>query len=231
MTETRVNDIYEVLKSRVTGFGIAPGSRLNEGALAKDLGVSRTPLREALNRLITEQLVEFRPGTGFFCRALDPEDIFHLYELRHVIETTAVRLAVLRASDADIAGFASETRATGLDIKGLTIAQAVARDEEFHIGIAALSGNPELVRTLGNINDRIRFIRWIRMDQRVAASKDEHRRILTALELRQDNRASGAMSDHIVLRKDQVLAAVKESLSSIYLGDAEALAARVVDPV
>ena len=73
MSDTRVEDIYGRLKAMVVGFGIRPGERLNEVALSRELGASRTPLREALNRLMAERLVEFRPGAGFFCRALEPQ--------------------------------------------------------------------------------------------------------------------------------------------------------------
>jgi DNA-binding GntR family transcriptional regulator len=100
--ETRVADTYGRLKARVVGFGIRPGERLNEVALAREIGVSRTPLREALNQLVAERLIDFRPGTGFVCRPLEPKTIFDLYELRQVIEVTAVRLAIMRASDEDL---------------------------------------------------------------------------------------------------------------------------------
>ena len=103
MSEGRVVDLYQALKQKAVDFSIRPGDRLNEGALAKELGVSRTPLREALNRLVAEQLLEFRPGAGFFCRALDAKSIFDLYELRAFIEAAAIRTACQRASDADLA--------------------------------------------------------------------------------------------------------------------------------
>src|SRR3546814_20748850 len=79
-----------------------PGERINEGALARRLGVSRTPLREALNRLNTEGLLNALPGKGFFCRDLDVREIFSLYEMRKVIEAGSARLAVVRARDAAI---------------------------------------------------------------------------------------------------------------------------------
>ena len=141
MAETQVAGLYSRLKSKVVGFDIRPGERLNEVALARELGVSRTPLREALNRLVAERLVEFRPGAGFFCRMLEPQAIFDLYEMRQVLEVTAVRLAVVRASDEELIALRDEFRQRGQDVTGLTIAQAAERDEAFHIGIARASGN------------------------------------------------------------------------------------------
>ena len=82
MSDGRVDKIYDRLKAMAVGFEIKPAERLNEVALSKALGVSRTPLREALNRLVAENLFDFRPGSGFFCRVLDPQSIFDLFELQ-----------------------------------------------------------------------------------------------------------------------------------------------------
>ncbi len=229
MSEGRVEDIYARLKARVVGFGIRPGERINEVALARDLKVSRTPLREALNRLVAERLVEIRPGAGFFCRPLEPQAIYDLYELRRIIEVSAVMLACQRATDQELAALAEDTMARGMEVAGLTVAEAVERDEEFHIGIARLTGNTELATTLEAINDRIRFIRWVNMSARVAASKDQHRAILQALLDRDEDRAGDALADHISRRKDEVVAAVKEGISNIFMDGADELMARVIE--
>jgi len=229
MSEGRVEDIYARVKTGVVGFGIRPGARINEVALARDLGVSRTPLREALNRLVAERLVDFRPGTGFSCRALDPQTIYDLYELRRIIEVSAVMLACQRASDAALSALGEETIRHGMDVTGLTVAEATARDEAFHVGIARLTGNAELAAQLEAINDRIRFIRWVNMSARVKASKEQHRAILQALLDRDEDRAGDVLADHISRRKDEVVAAVKEGISNIYMDGADALMSRVIE--
>ncbi len=229
MSEGRVEDIYGRLKARVVGFGIRPGERINEVALARDLQVSRTPLREALNRLVAERLVDFRPGAGFFCRPLEPQAIYDLYELRRIIEVSAVMLACQRATDQDLAALAEDTMARGMEVAGLTVAEATARDEDFHIGIARLTGNMELAATLQSINDRIRFIRWVNMSAQVKASKEQHRAILQALLDRDEDRAGDALADHISRRKDEVVAAVKEGISNIFMDGADELMARVIE--
>ena len=229
MAQTQVAGLYAQVKSKVVGFDIRPGERLNEGALAAELGVSRTPLRAALNRLVAERLVEFRPGAGFFCRTLEAQAIFDLYEMRQVLEVTAVRLAVVRASDAELAALRDEFRQRGQDVTGLTIAQAAERDEAFHIGIARASGNAAIVEALEQINDRIRFIRWVRMAARVGPSKAEHRDIIEAMVARRDDRAADAMSAHIGRRMDQVIDAVKEGISNIYMAGSQELLSRVLE--
>ena len=229
MSDTRVEDIYKRLKHRVVGFEIPPGERLNEVALARDLDVSRTPLREALNRLMAERLVVFRPGSGFFCRALDPKAIFDLYELRKILETSAVMLACQRADQGGLDALKEETLSRGLVITGLSIEEAAKRDEAFHVGIAQLSGNAELVAQLRTVNDGIRFIRWVNMAARVDASKKEHRHILNALLRRDADEAGDILAAHISQRMDQVVEAVRSGISSIYMGGSDALMAQILE--
>ena len=142
---------------------------------------------------------------------------------------SAVMMACARADDAELRSFEQETLKYGLDITGLTVAEATARDEAFHIGIAQLSGNQEIVQQLQAINEKLRFIRWVNMQARVAASKDEHRAILRALMRRNADRAGDLLSDHISRRLDQVVEAVKEGISSIYMGGPDELMSRVVE--
>lgn len=222
MDEPRTEVVYRRLKEMAVDFRLLPGERLNEGALARDLGTSRTPLREALNRLVAEGLVTFQPGRGFCCRSLDAETVFDLYELRAVLESAAVGLACSRASDEGIAGLEAALAAQ-METVGRTVREVTAGDEAFHIAIAALTGNAELVRQLHGINDRIRYIRWIDMQSRVGTTKGEHRTIMAAIRARNAAAAEAAMQGHIAKRMDQVVAAVREGYSSIYVPGTEVL--------
>ena len=228
MSEGRVGDLYQALKQKAVDFSIRPGDRLNEGALARELGVSRTPLREALNRLVAEQLLEFHPGTGFFCRALDAKSTFDLYELREFIEVAAIRTACSRASDDALLALKSAHYGVDETTAGVTLREATTRDEQFHIEIAQLTGNLVLVRQLQAINERIRFIRWVDMAARVKTTKGEHRGIIDALIARDENLASQRMSGHITRRMDQVIDAVKEGIGHIYMGEAESVSRRMI---
>ena len=229
MSEGRVEALYGRLKEMTVNFQIRPGERMNEVALARALDASRTPLREALNRLVAERLIEFRPGKGFYCRALDPKSIFQLYELREIIETAAVRIACRRASDEGIRALREELYRQGLAYKGKTVREVTQFDEAFHVGIAKLSGNDELVRQLSLINERIRFIRWVDMASRVQHTKGEHRLLMEAIELRDGECAAEILRAHIVKRMDQIVASVKEGYSSIYVAGPEDLFERPID--
>ena len=230
MASPRVDEIYNQVKAMAVSFRLRPGDRLNEVALSKELGVSRTPLREALNRLVAERLFDFRPGQGFFCRPLDAQSVFDLFELRQIIETAAVRATCVKASDEELQTLHDELYATGIDIIGLTVAEAVDRDEAFHLGIARLSGNAELVQTLMRINERIRYIRWISMNQdQVHRSKNEHKHVMQAMLDRNADEAAGVLGAHILKRMDQVQDAVRQGISSIYLEGSDDISTRIIE--
>ena len=132
-SDSVVDRVYEQLKAMAVSFEFKPGARVNEGAIASKLGVSRTPLREALNRLNTAGFLRFMPGKGFFCRELDAQEIFDLYELRKSIEIAAVRLAIKRARDQDIDALLTFLRDTGPDPGERTSMELVRLDEAEHV--------------------------------------------------------------------------------------------------
>lgn len=229
MSETRTETLYAQLKEMAVNFRLRPGERINEGQIARELDASRTPLREALNRLLAEQLIDFQPGRGFFCRELDADQIFDLYEIRAMLEGEAARLACERAADAGIAALRANEFADGLIYAGRTVREANAADEAFHMAVARLSGNAELARQLALINERIRFIRWSDMAHAVTRTKSEHHAIMEAIEARDAPRASQLMRDHVTRRKEQIIASVREGYSNIYVSGPEQLFERRIE--
>ena len=219
-TDSTVDKLYDQLASMAIGYAFKPGERLNEVALARQLGVSRTPLREALNRLVVEKLLRFLPGKGFFCRDLDVQEVFALYELRKAIEIAGVKLAVSRASDEAIMAVASFLADTGPEPGDRSIAELVDLDESFHEQVLALSGNVEMLRVLRNINARIRFVRWIdlhRADR--PRSQREHRAVVDALRARDGAACAALLEHHIDRRQDQITAAIREGYARIYMAE------------
>lgn len=224
MTETSdsiVEQVYEKLKQMSVDYTFKPGERLNEGILAKSLGVSRTPLREALTRLYTEDLLRFIPGKGFFCRNLDVHEVFSLYELRKGVEVEALRLSLERAKDEDIDALLAFLDSTGPEPGDRSVDELVRLDETFHERLMQMSGNTEMLRVLANINSRIRFVRWIdmeRCDRRL--SQHDHREILLGLKARDPERCIPILSKHINRRLDEISSALKEGYAQIYMNQA-----------
>lgn len=211
---------YEQLKAMAITYQLRPGERLAELDLAKRLKVSRTPIREALNRLVTEGFLTFTPNRGFQCRPLDAKEIFDLYEVRRSLEATAAALAVERASDEELeelGRFLARSRAVP---EKTTVIELVRFDEEFHERIAVLSRNGEMLRILQNINARIRFCRWIDMENgRRSTTQGEHAGVLAALKARDAKKCAEAMNSHISRRLDQIVDVIREGYARIYMGE------------
>lgn len=213
-----VGRIYEQLKRQAMTFEFRPGDRLNEGAIARQLGVSRTPLREALNRLTMDGLLTFSPNQGFFRKPLEAKEIFDLYELRLLIESGAVRRAVQRGSAEAIDEIGRFLEESGEDHPERTIEELVLIDEGFHERLMALAENAELLRTLRHINARIHFVR-IDMQARPDAPMKhaEHRAIVQALRERDSERCAALLYQHIEHRFDQIIEAVRKCYARIYV--------------
>jgi len=224
---SNVDRIIEKAREMAITFELKPGARINESALSKDLGASRTPLREALNRLVAEGYLTFQTGKGFFCRALDPKRIMDLYETRVAIEVEAVRLACLRHSDGELAVFRAYLNQTEPAYsQGAEVSELVLADEDFHLYIARLSQNDELLRLLENLNGRIRYVRSIGLKTMQSAppqapelSLRAHRCILEALVARDTDAATASMRAHIERRWEEATEAVRIAYSQIYVPD------------
>lgn len=218
--KSSVDRVYRAVLDRAVSFRLKPGERVNEVALARELDTSRTPLREALNRLVSEGFLSFERGRGFFCRTFQPRDVFELYQVRIALETFAARTACAEASDDQIAELSRFLDETGTEQDDRTSKELLSFDERFHEAIMAFTGNGEMLRLLRNVNQRIRFFRWIDMEARRPRTQGEHRLILDAIAARDPNRAALAMRQHIELRGEEISQAIKEGLSRLYLDDA-----------
>lgn len=215
-TQSNVDRLTAQLRRMAADFEIKPEERIREGDMAQRLSVSRTPLREALNRLVSEGYLTNTGGRGFFCRALTPERILDLYEARAALECEALRHAIDRASDADVVTLSAQLDGADPDADRLALLEM---DEAFHIALTRLSGNAELERLLANINGRIRYVRMIGLNAGggVAAQLAAHRGILQAVQARDAEAAQAALRSHIELRKEDATQAVREAFSEIYV--------------
>ena len=209
------NRAYEMLRDRLLRFAILPNQRINEVTLAAELDVGRTPLREALNRLVAEGLLVNR-ARGLSVPDLEPDLVFELFEARVEIECSVVRLTCERASDAvldELGVFLDESAAESPDA---SIDRLIEFDIRFHDTIAALSENRILRRTLANLNDRIHLVRWIAMEGRRERTQGEHREILDRIRARDTDGAVAAVRKHIIHRNDDIMAAIKAAYGHVY---------------
>lgn len=185
---------------------LAPESRIHEGQLGAALGVSRTPLREALSFLASEGLIELVPGRGGIVRRLTPADVRDMLTVLSTLETLAARLACMNASDAEIATI----RATHSEMMELyerrERLEYYKRNQAIHRQLVAASGNRFLADTHEGIQSRLRRIRYIgnsepeKWRQAVA----EHEEMMSALEDRDADRLVEVVGRHLQLTWERV---------------------------
>ena len=216
--ESAVDRVYAELRNLAASFEFKPGERINESQLSKQIGTSRTPLREALNRLVAEGFLTFQTGHGFFCRQLQPDGILDLYEARQAIEGEGVRLATERATSAELESvrrFLREAESSYHESSDPRL--LVELDEAFHIRVVRLSGNREFERILTNLNLRSRYVRWIDMEDRASVTPADHEAIVDAMSHREPDLARKLMQDHIQRRREEATEAVRRAFSRLYV--------------
>lgn len=215
---TTASKLYEQLKEMAVTYHFRPGERINEVELAAELKVSRTPLREALNRLSTEGFLTTTANKGFFARQLDANELFDLYELRAYLEQAAVRLACKRASDEEIAQLRDFVMHD--ENSEILAGEMLKLDEEFHFRLVELSQNEELAKTAKAVADRIRFARWIDWQSR-RRSHGQHLQIVNLLAERKEDECAVFIVAHIQKHFDQIREIIRGAVTEIYTRNSE----------
>lgn len=190
---------YTVLRTAIVSGSLKPGTRLSENELAGELGVSRTPVREALLRLREDQLVDVVPQLGTFVTAISDTAVNDAQFLREAVECAAVRLATERAQQSDVQ-----------HLRTILTKQEVARDaadfdawflldDEFHHALCDLSGRPiawQIGRRANGHLDRVRRLS-LPVPSYLAEMVDEHRRVVDAVDLGDPDLAEAALRHHL----------------------------------
>lgn len=166
------------LRELIVGGDLKPGERVNEVAVSTQLGISRGPLREAIQGLVREGLLEIVTHRGAFVRTVDAAMLRDLYEVRAALETYAVKLLAGLPRSAAVATLSHlvDEAETGLE-------DGYPNDADFHRGLFAAVGNPALASSAEDVQVRISLARArsARDPQRAAEALEEHRAILGAV--------------------------------------------------
>ncbi|MFF3958065.1 GntR family transcriptional regulator [Streptomyces sp. NPDC001890] len=188
--------VYEALLELITTRALRPGQHLVESELAGHLGVSRQPVREALQRLNTEGWVDLRPAQGAFVHEPTEEEADQLLSVRTLLEAEAARLA---AANADAAGVAAleELCAKGEQaVAADDVDLAVATNAAFHAKVMELAGNVVLAELAGQVDRRVRWYYTPVARRRGTRSWIEHRSLIEAISARDGQRATEIMRSH-----------------------------------
>jgi DNA-binding GntR family transcriptional regulator len=189
--------IRENLENAIACGEFVPGSRLDETSLATRYGVSRTPVREALQQLAVTGLVEMRPRRGAVVATASPERLYEMFEVMAELEAICARLAARRITPDGLARLQA-AQADCADHRNDPDAYYDA-NERFHQAIYALSGNNFLADEAAALQKRLRPYRrlQLRVRNRVSTSYAEHESIVAALAAGESERAAAGMRDHV----------------------------------
>ncbi|MEU8475795.1 GntR family transcriptional regulator [Streptomyces hygroscopicus] len=188
--------VYEALLELITTRALRPGQHLVESELAGHLGVSRQPVREALQRLNTEGWVDLRPAQGAFVHEPTEEEADQLLTVRTLLEAEAARLAAASADEAGIAALEElcakgERAVLDDDVDG-----AVAANAAFHAEVMRLAGNAVLSELAAQVDRRVRWYYTPVARQRGKQSWIEHRELIAAITAGDEQRATAVMRAH-----------------------------------
>jgi DNA-binding GntR family transcriptional regulator len=198
--------VYAELKGQLHDFRLVPGDRFSEAEIGARLGVSRTPVREALFRLRNEGVLDVESKSGWFVRPIDFAKLEQLYDLRVLLESASVaRLCGLSEASPELDGLkavwlvpSAERLADGREVGAL--------DEQFHATLVRAAGNDEIARVHWDVTERIRIVRRLDFTRgdRVEATYTEHAKILRSIIQRKADQAQLLLRTHIEQSKAEV---------------------------
>lgn len=213
---SRADEVYVQLKQDVADFKLVPGDRFTETEISDRLGVSRTPVRQALFRLQQEGYVEVLFRSGWRVLPFDFDRFEQLYDLRMVLETTAAHRLCEDGLRQGGLGRGTVDRELLEELNAIWLVPVAQRsadtvqvsqwDEAFHCALVAASGNTEMARVHRDVTDRIRIIRRLDFTKqaRIDATYDEHAKILKAIQRKRGDQAAMLLRAHIETSQAEV---------------------------
>lgn len=225
--EPLIDSVYARLRDLILSNELRAGQKLVDRDLAEQLGVSRTPVREALGRLAMMGLVESRSRRGYYVKQYTAEEMTDLYEFRKILEVNAARLAAKNADSAQMREFERIlVESEALAANPTNHARTVALDLEIHNLIAEASGNVSLHRSIQNLMDKVMCFIWVDwVDSAtadavsIAAAHSEHKGLIERILVRDAEGAAKHLGEHIDNARDGLAAMLRarENLRSVVL--------------
>lgn len=191
--------VFEAMREMIVSGKLAPGERLMEIQLAEEMGVSRTPVREAIRKLEIEGLVVMMPRKGTYVAGLSIKQMAEVFEIRTALEELAVQLAAERISQEELDRL--EYLMISISKKGdeKDYKSVVKLDEEFHDVLFKAARNEKLSQIIGNLHEQIHRYRAASLSYpgRLKNTLEEHENIVNALAKRDADAAGKAVREHV----------------------------------
>lgn len=190
------HSVYEILVELVAGGSLQPGQHLVESDLARQLGVSRQPVREALHRLEAEGWIDLRPGQGAYVHVPTDKEVDQLLDVREMLEGATARLAARAATQEALVSLRAALQDGLAALEGGDVPAAVAANNEFHAAVASVAGNGVLAELSEIVARRVRWHYRQVAPVRSHESWSEHADLVAAIEAGDEDRAASLARTH-----------------------------------
>lgn len=199
--------VYDRLKRAIIQGDFSTGSRVVESRLAAALGISRTPVREAIHKLEREGLLRQEPKGGFFVAGLGRSDIEETFGIRSVLESYAARLAAMRHLEGELKPLEEKLGDYQKCLDREDLGALPQINTEFHDLLYGLSRSPRLIKMINDLRDQIYRFRLVILKKRATAelSNNDHRSMLKAIRDRDTDGVERLVREHILRGQDIVL--------------------------
>lgn len=196
-SENQALSCYRELIKRLQSGAVAPGDYLREQQLAEELGMSRTPVREAMRKLETEGLLDSEPRLGMRVRSLDYNEVIELYEVREIHERAVARIASQKATDIELSEL-KEIQGAFEKVKHIP-AEMAGLNQQFHFALLQMAKNRFLLRAVQSMQRSLLVLgpSTLNDSKRADAAIREHRELIKAIEKRDADKAEEIMSSHL----------------------------------
>jgi DNA-binding GntR family transcriptional regulator len=198
--------VFENLRQAIVRGEIAPGERLVETRIAEAMGISRTPVREAIHKLEREGLLRRLPRGGFTVMSLSREEIEETIGIRCVLESYAARLAAMNHKAEELAPLERKIQEFQKCLDEGRMDALPRINTEFHNLLYGLCRSPKLIRMISDLRDQIYRARKIilNVERMAKVSNQDHRRMLTAIRQRDVEKVESLVREHILRGKEIV---------------------------
>ncbi len=199
--------VYEELKMQILTGGIIPGTRMMEVELAEEMGVSRTPIREAIRKLEKEGLVTIEPRRGAYASMISTEDMVEILEVRQDLEGLAAQMAASRMTDKEMDELKKIAEKYNKAVAEGSMEEMIRHDTRFHRLIVDSCNNKILVHMIEQLQELVLRFRYIYYDnfKRAENMPEEHREIVEGIKSGDEERARQAAEVHIYRLKQLVI--------------------------
>ncbi len=204
--------VFKTLRQAILKGDMEPGERLMEITLANKLGVSRTPIREAIRKLELEGLVHMVPRKGAIVASISEKDMKDVLEVRVTLEELAVKLAIQNMEEPDIDQLRRAAKKFESAVIARDIVDIVEADVMFHDVIYNRTNNGRLIQIINNLREQMYRYRleYVKDARTHSILISEHQDIITALEKRDVDEAKNAVRQHIVNQEKGIVRAIKD---------------------